>query len=489
MNEQKDFQEILRGISQHALSQLNAENCLILMVNPRTRQTVKTLQKDTSERLHRSYRVLQNLLSGWIMGNYQPLLSSDIRKDARFDQSKFDELDVKSVLGIPIHVEGIKLGTVLLLNKSGDRVFDEEDLEYLKKLGDISAPYLRNAQKIQEYFESPLPDSSLLAKYTQVGIFGKSKKLIDTMKATEAAAHCDVRVLLEGPSGTGKELIARAIHNFSERRQASFIAIDCGAIAENLLESELFGHLRGAFTGASANRKGLIEEANGGTLFMDEIANLPMPMQAKLMRVLQEAEVRPVGSNKARKVDVRIIAASSTSLRELVESGNFREDLYYRLYVYPIMVPPLCDRGKDISYLADHFLKNFASKQNKSITGFHAEILDFFQQYPWPGNIRELENLVERLVTLAPKKAKIIDAGMLPSDLKTVLRSHRKSFLVNQMQKSLNDQLKDIEAKIIGDTLAACKGNQSQAARILGISETNIRYKIERLKLKSSSQD
>jgi len=237
---------------------------------------------------------------------------------------------------VALQCEGIVIGYLLVMNKCDGETFDEAALRLLEKMAAIAAPFLSNVPKIQEYFAAPLPEAALLNKYAPLGLLGKSKPFIELLKAVEAAAHCDVRVLLEGRTGTGKELVARAIHKLSERSAQPFIALDCGAIPPNLIESELFGHVKGAFTGATRDRTGLIAEANQGALFMDEIANLPLEMQAKLMRVLQEGEVRPVGSNRSHKVDVRIISASSLPLNDLVVQQKFREDLYYRLLVYPV---------------------------------------------------------------------------------------------------------------------------------------------------------
>jgi DNA-binding NtrC family response regulator len=326
-----------------------------------------------------------------------------------------------------------------------------------------------------------LPESTLLSKYEAVGLSGKSKPFVQLLQTIEAATRCDVRVLLEGESGTGKELIARAIHKFSTRSDQPFVAIDCGAIPEHLIESELFGHIKGAFTGAVSDRKGLLEEANNGTLFMDEIENLPCDVQSKFMRVLQEGEIRPVGSNKPRKINVRIIAACSRPLQKMVDSKQFREDLFYRLYVYPIYVPSLIERRPDIPFLANRFLKKFAVQQHKQGECFNGGVLEFMQQRPWPGNVRELENFVERLVALAPPELEVLDYDILPPEVKKEFKRAQPSLEDAQVADSLAENLARYEAKLIRKALAENDWNQSQAARALKVSVQDLRYKLRKL--------
>ena len=310
---------------------------------------------------------------------------------------------------------------------------------------------------------------------------GKSQEFLALLHSMEAAAHCDVRVMLEGKSGTGKELVARAIHQFSNRNGGPFVAIDCGAIPENLFESELFGHAKGAFTGADRTRTGLIEEANRRTLFMDEIVNLPLVMQAKLMRVLQEGEVRPLGANQTWKVDVRIISVSSQSLRELVARKLFREDLFYRLLVFPIYIPDLRERNDDVTLLANHFLQKIVAQQGKQAVHFHAHVLDFIKQRVWPGNIRELENFVERLVTLTPANTKNIDPGVLPADLHLEFERFQTSQDRMVETRSFHEQLRVRECEILQDALVASGWRQSKAAQRLSLSEQNLRYRMKKL--------
>lgn len=486
LEQQNDFKEVLRLVAQKAASLMEAETALVMMVNPSTRETVKTIYKEDKGSENKQYQFVHTYFSGWVIDNRQAFFSGNIHEDARFNRDVLKDLPLKSVMCAPLTAEGMIIGSLLILNKLDGGEFAKNDLVFLKNYTSVVSPFLHNIHKIQQYFIPSVPPSTLLNKYDVYGLIGKSKTFMDLLTTVEAAAKCDVRVLLEGESGTGKELIAKAIHQCSPRMRNKFIAVDCGAIPSNLIESELFGHVRGAFTGAAAPRKGLLEEANGGTLFMDEITNIPLELQSKLLRMLQEGEIRPVGSNETRKVDVRIIAASSASLRKLVTAGQFREDLFYRLYVYPIFLPSLSDRREDIPLLANYFLRNFTRIQQKNITSFHEELLEFFKYREWPGNIRELENLVERLVTLAPSDSAILDRTLLPEEFGNEYEKMRISGRKGLFHKPLKNLLSDYEKQVIQKVLAECGGNRSKAARILKISEHSMRYKIEKLGIAKS---
>jgi len=479
--QQSNYQEILR-LTSHKLSQLlSADLALVLMLNPRTGQTVKTIFKEGQEK-YTHYSAVQMQISGWMMKNNQSLLSQNIKQDQRFERIEWKKVPFVSVLGVPIRAENTFLGSFILFKRKG--YFDQTDLMFVEKMIIIAAPYLRNVQKIQDYFEAPVPESVLLQKYKDMGLLGNSPAFVKLLNAIEAAAQCDVRISLEGESGTGKELIARAIHRHSHRQSHAFVAIDCGAIPEHLIESELFGHVKGAFTGASTDRKGLLEEANGGTFFMDEINNLPYETQAKLLRVLQEGEVRPVGCNKARQLEVRFIAASSTSLHHMVKKHRFREDLFYRLHVYPIYVPTLDERRVDIPMLALHFLGTFVRQQGKQVKTFHESLLTFMCKRHWAGNIRELENFVERLVALAPVDSTTLTPDILPDEyhkeFKKLSEKHDDHPAVN---KRLSQCLEEVEENIIRRTLEENAWKQRQSARLLGISEGALRYKMGKFKI------
>ncbi|MEN8192093.1 MAG: sigma-54-dependent Fis family transcriptional regulator [Bacteroidota bacterium] len=485
---QNDFEEVLRLITQRVSSLLNAETALIMMINPRTRETIKTIYKEGEGNSEGPYQFIHTYFSGWVIDKKSGFVSENIKVDSRFNQPLFKDVQLNSVMCVPFSVEGTVIGTLLLLSKISEVTFTEDDYLFLNKFADIVSPYLRDVNNIQPYFAAPFPKEILAKKYEAHGLLGKSNRFIRLLQTIESAVRCDVRVLLEGQSGTGKEVIARSIHHNSLRNHNKFVAIDCGAIPANLIESELFGHTKGAYTGANFSRKGLLEEANGGTLFMDEIANLPLEMQAKLLRVLQESEIRPVGSNETRKVDVRIITASSKSLKKLVEKQKFREDLFYRLYVYPISVPSLNERSEDIPLLANHFLKKYSSEQQKQVEVFHEEVLDFLKNHLWSGNIRELQNFVERLVTLVPSENKVIDASLLPVEFQEEWKKVEAISPKYNLDDSLENNLAAYENKLIRKVLIECGWNQSKAARQLKISERTIRYKMSKLGINKNDE-
>jgi len=307
----------------------------------------------------------------------------------------------------------------------------------------------------------------------------------------------DFSTLLLGETGTGKGAAAQAIGRsgfipldrrrkiFVESFTQSFVSLNLSQFPETLIESALFGHKKGAFTGANTDRKGLFFEANGGTIFLDEINNLPIDMQSKLLRVLEDEKVRPIGSNISFPMDVRIIAASSVPLKALVDQNKFREDLFYRLYVYPIYIPLLEERKRDIPLLANHFLTIYADKQNKKITHFHEDIIDFIKQRKWKGNIRELVNFVERMVTLTPENNKIVTNDHLPADLKDEFELYQKQKKSTLKKLSLKAQVDNYESKLIKQALIDSEWNQSEAARRLKTSEKNIRYKMEKFSIQN----
>ena len=306
------------------------------------------------------------------------------------------------------------------------------------------------------------------------GIISQSPAMRQVMRNLAAIAPSEATVLITGESGTGKELIAKAIHNNSPRRKAPFIAVNCAALAESLLESELFGHERGAFTGAEGRRKGRFQSADKGTIFLDEIGEISAAMQSRLLRVVQEREIQPLGSDQAVKVDVRILAATHRNLAQEVEQGRFRRDLFYRLHVVALHLPPLRERPEDILLLAGHFLKKFAEKNHKQVKRFAPAAMHRLTTYTWPGNVRELENAVERAVVLLA--GDYVQEWDLPPAL---LPGQAENAAPVALPPGI--RLEDIERQAIMTALEASGGNKSEAARRLGITRKTLRAKLQKL--------
>jgi two-component system, NtrC family, response regulator HydG len=304
-------------------------------------------------------------------------------------------------------------------------------------------------------------------------IVGKSKKMREVFEIIALSAPSDATILILGESGTGKELIANAIHQNSNRKDKPFIKVNCAALPENLLESELFGHEKGAFTGAVNRRQGRFELADGGTLFLDEIGDMTISTQAKILRVLQEGEFERVGGEKTIGVNVRVIAATNKDLELEVEDGNFRKDLFYRLSVVPIMVPPLRERKDDIPLLAEYFLKKYADKNNRLIRGFTPDTIDLLMRYGWSGNIRELENVIERAVIMA--SAEFITPDALPISLKTFVTDSDEQ----AAEVFAGRPIKEVEKELIIKTLGKTDNNITRAAELLGISRRTLHNKIK----------
>ena len=297
-------------------------------------------------------------------------------------------------------------------------------------------------------------------------IIGTSPVMVRMLELVRQVATSTATVLIQGESGTGKELIADAVHHGSPRRDRPLIKVNCAALPEGLLESELFGHERGAFTGAVARKEGRFELADGGTLFMDEIGEISPAMQAKLLRVLQAGEFERVGGTHTLRVDVRLVAATNADLAGLVREKRFREDLYYRLNVIAVHLPPLRERCEDIPLLAHHFLRRFAAKNAKTVTGFTEEALDLLQTYAWPGNVRELENVIERAVVLTRSPL------ITPADLPETLTGSEQS--VRHLVISIGTPLEEVEDRLIEETLRYAKGDKTIAAKLLGIATRTI---------------
>jgi len=363
---------------------------------------------------------------------------------------------------IDLALEAMKAGAYDYLSKP----FKQDEVLLVLKKAEEREALRRENRSLRE----------AMRKQHQLGhMLGKSEAMQRVFRTMEKVAGYGTTVLLQGPSGTGKELVARGVHQLSPRAGKSFVAVNCGAIPESLMESELFGHKRGAFTDASSDKRGLFEEAHQGTLFLDEVGELPLLLQVKLLRVLQEGVVRRLGDTKDVKVDVRMIAATVRDLATEVKEGRFREDLYYRLNVLQIVLPPLRDRAGDLPLLIDHFLEKYNARLGTQVRGVDPEAFKLMARYAWPGNVRELENLIERAVVLA-------DGDLLgPNDLPERLREAQDplSLALLSGELSIKRTNRVVEETLIRRALEKTGGNRTAAARLLEISHRALLYKIK----------
>jgi Nif-specific regulatory protein len=383
----------------------------------------------------------------------------------------------------------IMRGTKVMGTISGERLYDNRrllnlDVDILSILAATTAQavelhLLENIQKVALEDENRRLRSALKAKFKPANIIGNSKPMLEVYSLIEKVTRSKTTVLILGESGVGKELVAGAIHYNSPNAGGPFIKFNCAALPESVIESELFGHERGSFTGAASQRRGRFEEADGGTVFLDEVGELSLPMQAKLLRVLQEKSFERVGGNATIQVDLRIIAATNRDLVSMVEEGTFREDLYYRLFVFPITIPPLRDRGNDIVALADHFVSHFSREMGIKVHRISTPALNMLSAYQWPGNVRELENVIERAMLLAEDG--VIHGYNLPPSL--------QSPVVAEMSEGggLETRLNAIEYEMIVEALKLHHGNMTEAANQLGLTRRILGLRMSKYKLDHKS--
>ena len=407
-----------------------------------------------------------------------PRISQEPRFQNRIHRRHSEESQEAGFLCVPIMLEGEVVGTL-----SADvGAQNERDLEEQARVLEIVASLIAfdvRARRISRIERQSLEDENrrlrdaLEERFRPDNIIGNSRSMRAVYQKIHQVAASDTTVLIRGESGTGKELVASAIHYTSKRSSAPFVRVNCAALNESLLESELFGHEKGAFTGALTTRIGRIEEAQGGTLFLDEIGDFSPTIQVKLLRVLQEREYERVGSNQTAKADVRILAATNKDLESAVNSGEFRQDLYYRINVFPIILPPLRERKDDILLLADYFVEKYAKKMGKSVSRISTPAINMMFSYHWPGNVRELENCIEHAVLLS--SSGVIHGHNLPPTLQMPRQQDIAS------TGKLQDSVALLERDMITDALKSTRGNMAAAARQLGITARIIRYKAKNL--------
>ncbi len=464
-----DEQELLEKVLETAISHLDAERGYIVMVNDSDdRGFSVVVSKNFSSRKDADESAASSSVINKVLTTGEPVLTFDALTDERFEASRsIVAQKILSIICVPLSLQEETIGAIYLDSTKSRGKFNEETLKFLAVFGNLSAVAVDNAKRYDrlENENARLKNEVKTANFFP-GIIGKSSQWKAALDLVRRVVDTDVSVLITGESGTGKELIARAIHGQGKRADRPFMAINCSAIPEQLLESELFGYKKGAFTGANADKKGLIEHAEGGSLFLDEVGDLPSPLQAKLLRVLQDKEIRRVGDVESRKIDVRLISATNKNLHEEIKAGKFREDLYFRLNILEIHLPPLRDRTDDIPLLADYFVKAASKTHGRNVSRIASPVMSLLLKHPWYGNVRELQNVIERSVVLSQ--------GEELAEGDVSLEQYSEGELV---QTGLT--LEDFERQLVEKTLNETGGNRTRTAEKLGVSLRWLQYRLK----------
>ncbi|MBX7152241.1 sigma 54-interacting transcriptional regulator [bacterium] len=504
INSTLDSSIVFEKIMDNAIKHSRADRGLIILNTGQTDTfEIKVARNMDHESLSDISNISQSIVKE-VFENGQSIVTADANMDERFKERKsIVNYHIRSIMCVPLRIKNKIAGAVYLDKQFDTYHFGTPQLKFLESFANLAGLAIDNASMYEavynekENLEKENVDLKLTiqGKYITHNIVGRSKPMRQVYHLIESAANNTATVLIEGESGTGKELVARAIHYNGNRKNQKFIAVDCGALPENLLESELFGYKKGAFTGANHDKKGLFEEADGGTIFLDEITNTSLNFQAKLLRVIQEGEIRPVGETLSRRVNVRIIAATNKDLAKQVEQNLFREDLYYRLNVIPIRLPALRERKEDVPFLLQFFIEKYSQAERKHIESVSKDLVDAMMEYSWPGNIRELENIVQRMIIFSNSKKLSFDN--LNEDVRSPFE--RKQSLQSKMivhlggkhghDKKLKnlgefeEELLAIERGYFEQILKNAGGNKSKAAEILGIKRTTLNDRLKKLGL------
>ncbi len=475
----RDLKNNLDPVFQLLANYLSAEKVILTILNRANSQISIELAFGLTEEEQSKgiYKIGEGII-GTVVETGKPVVIPKIFENEAYLNKTGIKSDVDlSFICVPIRDENEIVGTLSIHRIYNQHITISEDSRILSIIGSMIAQAVRTRQEYAEEIERLEEENiklqiKLKESIRPAGIIGSSGKMQSVYELIERVAPTNASVLIRGESGVGKELIADAIHYGSLRKKKPFIKVNCAALPDSLIESELFGHERGAFTGANILRKGRFEAADGGTIFLDEIGDLPSSTQVKLLRILQEREFERLGSTKPIKVDVRIVCATNRNLEEAIEENKFREDLYYRINVFPLFIPPLRERLNDIPGLADHFIAKFNKTHNKTIKRVSASAIDMLMVYHWPGNIRELENCIERACILSSDN--VIRSSNLPPTLQTAKSSKTKS------SGTLEAIVDKVEKQMLLDTLIITKGNMVKASEILGITERMMGIRIKK---------
>jgi transcriptional regulator with GAF, ATPase, and Fis domain len=486
-----DYESLLKFYIGIVPKIMDTELCSIFIVEPNTDRICLKYSTDLKEKEIMAPK--EGTIVGEAISSAKFIIANDLEKSAyHIELASKTKFITRNLICAPIKSlteKGIA-GAIEVLNKNGGEQFTTKDGELLQEIADYLSMALENIKLNQEILQISSWLNSEMDKFwnEDIEFITKSRVMKNILNTVRLVSTTPVNVLIHGESGTGKELIARMIHKGSDRRDKSFVSVNCASIPENLMESEFFGYEKGAFTGAVSSRQGRFEEADGGTLFMDEIREMPMVIQPKFLRVLQEGEGYRLGSNKPVRYDLRIISATNKDLRKEVADSMFREDLFYRIFSVDIYIPPLRERREDIIPLTLFFINDVSKRFKKKISGFSPEVLDFFEGYHWPGNVRQLLHEIERMVALTPEgdPVSLIHCSQ-------DLQSRRNSYLIadikNQPSFSLPEKIKEVEIGYIKDALLETKGNKRHASKLLGITRQGLNKKINRYKINNLSKN
>lgn len=486
----KDFDEMLRLVLHKIKEVFKIDGASLALHEPDRRmfyfiQTLEMQQDGRPNDIEKMHFPDHLGVAGWVLRNNRTVLIPDASKDDRiYKEFKLQKgFPTRSMICVPLRAPKGIIGVLYAINKL-EGSFTKKDSLLLEILSVTLAMAVENAKHyglLKQYVNSLEAEnrrlmSEVQGRFEVQGLVASSYSMRQLFSLLEKVIDVTTTVLIQGETGTGKELIAKVIHYNGPLKDKPFIAENCGALSESLLESELFGHVKGAFTGAISDKKGLFEMADGGTVLLDEIGETPRAMQVKLLRVLQDGQIRPVGGSHYIKVNVRIIACTNRNLEDEMTQGNFREDLFYRINVFPITIPPLRERKEDIPLLAAHFLEQFAKKFNRPIPRLTSTALELLSSYSWPGNVRELQNEIERAFTLAGSEKEISEA-CLSNKI-----SESRNELPQDYDKggTLQEVTERIEKQMVHEALEKADGNRSHAAGLLGITRQGLLNKIKR---------
>ena len=490
-----ELRELLPLVVDRCRDVIEAEGAAVLLLDRDADELyfpyAASADPDVAARLLRARFPADRGVAGAVITTARSLRVDDVAMDPRFypgvDQKT--GFTTRSIIAAPLLGPHGPIGVVQGVNKRDGTAFDDADLLLLESLAASVTVAIENARRYDELKASEARLRAQvgalrldLARRERFGEFiGTSASILEVLRLMESAAGSPITVLIEGETGTGKELVARGIHRASPRADGPFVAVNCAALPEALLESELFGHRRGAFTGATQDHRGLFEAASGGTILLDEVGEMPLTMQAKLLRVLQEGEVVAVGDTRPRRIDVRVVSATNRDLSESVQQQTFRQDLYYRVAAFPIRVPPLRDRRDDIPMLAYHFLRSAAERQGRRVEDFDPDAMGALLHFDWPGNVRELQNEMERATTLA-RDGDRIGVSHLSAKLQRPARDRAPELPLDD--RPLREARAEFEARHIAGVLRRHDGNVTHAAQVLGLSRAMLQRKMKDLGLR-----